>query len=144
MQSKNNSQQKARLIVVSVFIIGFAAGALSLNLYQRLTSSGPEKVDPRDRTGFIIRKMKDRMDMSADQETRIREILDNTGHKYLDIRKKMEPWMKDFEPQFDAVRQQGREEIRAVLSEKQLAAYQEMVEEQDRLRQEEKEKLNKK
>ncbi len=144
MQSKNNSQQKARLIVVSVFIIGFAAGALSLNLYQRLTSSGSERVDPRDRTGFIIRKMKDRMDMNADQEARIREILDNTGQKYLDIRKKMEPWMKDFEPQFDAVRQQGREEIRAVLTEKQLHAYQEMVDEQDRMRQEEKEKLNKK
>ena len=144
MQSKNSSQQKARLIVVSVFIIGFAAGALSLNLYLRYTSSGPEKVDPRDRTGTIIRKMKDKMDLKADQEARIREILDNTGHQYLELRKKMEPCMKDFEPQFDTVRQQGREEIRAVLTEKQLPKFQEMTDEQDRLRQEEKEKLNKK
>ena len=144
MQSKNSSQQKARLIVVSVFVIGFAAGALSLNLYQRLTSSGSEKVDPRDRTGVFIKKMNDKMKLTADQETRIREILDNTGHKFFEIRKKMEPCMKDFEPQFDAVRQQGREEIRAVLTEKQLPAFQEMVDEQDRIRQEEKEKLNKK
>jgi hypothetical protein len=144
MQSKNNSQQKARLIVVSVFIIGFAAGALSLNLYQRLTSSSSEKIDPRDRTGVILKRMNDKMDLTADQQARIKDILDNTGHQYLDIRKKMEPWMKDFEPQFDAVRQQGREEIRKVLTEKQLPAYQEMVAEQDRIRQEEKEKLTKK
>ena len=144
MQSNNSSKQKARLIVVSVFIIGFAAGALSLNLYQRLTSSGPEKVDPRDRTGVFIKRMNDKMKLTADQETRIREILDNTGHKFFEIRKKAEPCMKDFDPQFDAVRKQGREEIRAVLTEKQLPAYQDMVEEQDRMRQEEKEKLNKK
>lgn len=141
MQNNNSSKQKARMIVVSVFIIGFAAGALSLNLYQRLTSSSPEKVDPRDRTGFIIKKMNDRMDLTADQQARLKEIIDNTGQRYLDIRKKMEPWMKDFEPQFDAVRQQGREAIRTVLTEKQLPAYQEMVDEQDRIRQEEKEKL---
>ncbi len=84
------------------------------------------------------------MDLSSDQQTQIKEILDNTGNKYLEIRKKMEPCMKDFEPQFNAVRQQGREEIRTVLTEKQLPGFQEMIEEQDRLRQEEKEKLNKK
>ena len=144
MQSNNSSKQKARLIVISVFIIGFAAGALSLNLYQRFTSSGSEKVDPRDRTGVFIKKMNDKMKLTADQETRIREILDNTGHKFFELRKKVEPCMKDFDPQFDAVRQQGREEIRTVLTEKQLPAFQEMVNEQDRIRQEEKEKLNKK
>ena len=144
MQSNNSSKQKARLIVVSVFIIGFAAGALSLNLYQRLTSSGPEKVDPRDRSGVFIKRMNDKMKLSADQETRIREILDNTGHKFFEIRKKAEPCMKDFEPQFDAVRQQGREEIRTVLTEIQLPAFHVMVYDQDRIRQEEKEKLNKK
>ena len=39
MDSNTNSQTKARVIVVSVFVIGFVAGALALNLYQRLTSS---------------------------------------------------------------------------------------------------------
>ena len=34
MDSNTNSQTKARVIVVSVFVIGFVAGALALNLYQ--------------------------------------------------------------------------------------------------------------
>jgi hypothetical protein len=140
MESKTTSQSKARLIVLTVFIIGFAAGALSLNLYQHFMSSGRNS-DPRDRTTFIINKMDDKMDLSSDQKSRIREILEGTAQQYLEIRKKMEPFVKDFEPQFNDVRQHSREQIRTVLSEKQLPKYQEMTEEQDRMRKEDQEKL---
>ncbi|HVG19497.1 MAG TPA: hypothetical protein VNI02_10615 [Blastocatellia bacterium] len=142
MESKTSSQTKARLIVMAVFVIGFAAGAFSLNLYQRLTSPASPR-DNGDRTGFIIQKMNEKMDLSSDQQARIREILDGTGKRYLEIRKKMEPHIKDFEPQFNAVRQQSREEIRGVLNEKQLPKFEEMVREQDSLREQEKEKINK-
>lgn len=142
MESKPTSQNKARLIVLAVFVIGFAAGALSLNLYERFTSSGRNR-DPRDRTTFIIGKMDDKMGLSADQQSRIREILETTAQKYIDIRKKMEPFVKEFEPQFDTVRQESREQIRTVLNEKQLPKYQEMVDEQDKMRQEDREKLKK-
>ena len=140
MESKSNSQSKARLIVLTVFIIGFAAGALSLNLYQHFTSSS-KNPDPRDRTTFIINKMDDKMDLSGDQKSRIREILEGTAQKYLDIRREMEPFVKDFEPKFDQVRQHSREQIRAVLNEKQLLKYQEMTEEQDNMRKADQERL---
>jgi hypothetical protein len=56
--------------------------------------------------------------------------------------------MKEFEPQFDAVRQQSRNEIRAVLNDKQLPEFEKMIEEQDRererMQQEERERRNKK
>jgi len=142
MESKPNSQNKARLIVLTVFVIGFAAGALSLNLYERFISSGKDR-DPRDRTTFIIGKMDDKMGLSTDQQGRIRDILEATAQNYFDIRKRMEPVVKVFEPDFDKVRQQSREQIRAVLSEKQLPKYQEMTDEQDKRRQEDQEKLKK-
>lgn len=128
---------------MSVFVIGFAAGALSLNLYQRLTSSSNSEPDPRDRTGVILKKMNDRMSLTSTQQNKIREILDSTGKRYVEIRQKMQPCVKDFEPQFDAVRQQGRAEIRAVLEESQLPKFEEMVNEQDRIRQEDKEREKK-
>jgi hypothetical protein len=140
MENKTSSQTKARLIVITVFVIGFAAGALSLNLYQRLTSSSNKEPDPRDRAGLYIKKMNDKMKLTSDQQNKIRDILDNTGKRYSEIRQKMQPCVKDFVPQFDAVRQQGRDEIRTVLSENQLPKFEEMVEEQDRLRQEERER----
>ena len=140
MENKTSSQTKARLIVITVFVIGFAAGALSLNLYQRLTSSSNKEPDPRDRAGLYIKKMNDKMNLTSDQQNKIRDILDNTGKRYSEIRQKMQPCVKDFVPQFDAVRQQGRDEIRSVLSENQLPKFQEMVEERDRVRQEERER----
>ena len=142
MESKSNSQSKARLIVLTVFIIGFAAGALSLNLYQRLTSSASPK--PEGRAGVLIQKMNDRMDLTSDQQTQIKEILDRTAEKYFEIRVDMEPRIKDFEPRFNAVRQKQRDEIRALLNEKQLPKFNEMVEEQDKIREQEREKLNEK
>jgi len=143
MENKTSSKTKARMIVLSVFVIGFAAGALSLNLYQRLTSSSHPEPDPRDRTGVILKKMNDRMNLTSDQQNKIREILDSTGRGYKELRQKMQPCVKDFEPQFDAVRQQGREEIRAVLDEHQLPKFEEMVKELDRTRQEDKEREKK-
>jgi hypothetical protein len=143
MESKTSSQVKARILIAAVFVIGFAAGALSLNLYQKFTSNGPDKVDPRDRAGVIIQRMDEKMSLSKPQKDQIRQILDNNGEKYGEIRKKMEPFVKDFEPQFDAVRQQSRNEIRAVLTDKQLPEFEKMVEEQDRVQQEERDKRRK-
>ena len=149
MESRTSSQAKARLLVIAVFVIGFAAGALSLNLYQHFTSSHPNNnVDPRDRAGVIIQRMDEKMSLTNSQKDQIRTILEGTREKYADIRKKMEPYMKEFEPQLDAVRQQSRNEIRGVLNDKQLPEFEKMIEEQDRdhdrLQQEEKEKRNKK
>jgi hypothetical protein len=138
MESKTSSQTKARLIVITVFVIGFAAGALSLNLYQRLTRSASPK--PEGRAGVLIQKMNERMDLTTDQQAQIREILDRTAKKYAEIRVELEPRIKDFEPRFNAVRQKQRDEIRALLNEKQLPKFNEMVEEQDRLREQEREK----
>ena len=148
MESKTSSQAKARLLILAVFVIGFAAGALSLNLYQHFTSSRPNNnVDPRDRAGVIIQRMDEKMSLTASQKDQIRTILEGTRDKYGEIRKKMEPYMKEFEPQFDAVRQQSRNEIRAVLNDKQLPEFEKMIEEQDRehdrSQQEEKERRKK-
>ncbi|HJQ26265.1 MAG TPA: hypothetical protein VKA60_20295 [Blastocatellia bacterium] len=147
MESKTSSQAKARLVIVAVFVIGFAAGALSLNLYQRLTSSRSTPVDPHDRAGVIIQRMDEKVSLSDAQKTQIRQILENSREKYGEIRKEIDPLMKKYEPQFDAVRQQTRNEIRAVLNDEQLPKVEEMFREQDRdrerMQQEEKEKHKK-
>lgn len=148
MESRTSSQAKARLLVIAVFVIGFAAGALSLNLYQRFTSSRSNPVDaPRDRASVIIQRMDDKMSLSQAQKDQIRTILESTRDKYADIRKNFEPVVKQYEPQFDAVRQQSRNEIRAVLNDKQRPEFEKMLEEQDRdrdrMQQEEKERRKK-
>lgn len=142
MESKTNSQSKARLIVVSVFIIGFAAGALALNLYQNLSRSSSNNM-PRNGTEFLLKRMNDKVGLSSEQQEQIKKILDETNDKYKDLRGEMEPRIKDFEPRFNSVRQESRDRIRALLSADQLPKYEQMVQDHDKMREQEKERSNK-
>jgi Spy/CpxP family protein refolding chaperone len=142
MESSTNSRSKARLIVVSVFVIGFAAGALSLNLYERLNGSS-NKGGPRGGPEFLIKRMNEEVGLASDQQDQIKKILDETGEKYREIRKEMDPAIKNFEPRFNTVRQESRDRIRALLTPEQLPKYEEMVQKHDKMRDHERERPKK-
>jgi Spy/CpxP family protein refolding chaperone len=131
MESKTSGQMKARLVVLAVFVVGFAVGALSMNLYNRIQNRSPEERRGIAKSEHIIRKMDQRLDLTQEQQERIRAILDETMDKYMEIRQEMQPLMKDFEPRFNAVRQQSRDRIRALLSPEQLPKFEEMARERD-------------
>jgi len=142
MESNSNSQSKARLIVLSVFVIGFAAGALALNLYQSL--NGSNKKDPRrGGTEFLIGKMNEEVGLTGDQQEKIRKILEETSEKYKQIRVEIDPLVKPFEPRFNTVRQESRDRIRALLTPDQLPKYEEMVQKHDKMREQERERSKK-
>ena len=143
MNSDSNSRSKARFIVVSVFVIGFAAGALSLNLYQQLTSSENKKTPQRGGTEYLIEKMNKEVGLAPDQQEQIKKILDETSDKYRDIRKEIDPVLKPYEPRFNAVRQESRDRIRALLNADQLPKYEEMVSKHDKMREQERERSKK-
>ncbi len=143
MESSTYSQSKARLIVVSVFVIGFAAGALSLNLYERLTSSS-KKESPRGSSEFLIKRMNEEVGLASDQQEQIKKILDETSDKYRELRKELDPAIKPFESRFNAVRQESRDRIRALLTPEQLPKYEEMVKKHDQIREQEREQRSKK
>jgi Spy/CpxP family protein refolding chaperone len=128
MESKATSKTKALMIVLAIFVIGFAAGALSMNLYQRTTAStspwGKRDGRPQD---YLVDKMTKKLELTSDQRERIRAILDDTFSRYGEIR-------KDIEPRIDAVRQDGRGKIRSLLTAEQLTKFQEMIDEQERER----------
>lgn len=140
MEGKSSSKNKARLVVLIVFVIGFAAGALSLNLYQRLTSakedaSKTKTLEPElSGNEYIIKKMNDKLSLSDKQQGDIKAILDERNSKFRVVREEMEPKLKEFEPRFTAIRQESREKIRALLTEEQRPKYDEMLAEQDRKR----------
>ena len=142
MESSGKSQSKARFIVVSVFVIGFAAGALSLNLYQQLNPSS-KKEGPRGGPEFLIKRMNEEVGLASDQQDQIKKILDETAEKYRDLRKEMDPAIKNFEPRFNAVRQESRDRIRALLTPDQLPKYEEMVQKHDKMREQERERSKK-
>ncbi|MBI3651849.1 MAG: hypothetical protein HY231_12585 [Acidobacteria bacterium] len=138
MMTNNISKNKARLMVLSIFVIGFTAGALSMNLYQRLYPATPPKSGkPQE---VIIKKMDTRLSLNAEQEARIKSILDETFEQYGEVRKEMEPKFKEYEPRFKEIRQKSRDRIRAELTDKQLPEFEKMIEEDDKRREEERQK----
>src|SRR5215470_10057003 len=122
MENKPANQTKARVIVVGVFVLGLVAGGLSMNLYQRITNASETRVGhPRGKPqDYVLEKMNTTLNLTPDQQVRIREILKGTFEQYGDIK-------KDIEPRLDVVRQQGRQRIREVLRPDQLPKYEEMI-----------------
>ena len=128
MEGRTTSRNKARLLVLAVFVIGMAAGALSMNLY--LKSGGPER--PRSRgPGEAVSRMSERLSLTSDQRERVGAILKDTFSQYDVIKQDADPCFQQVKPRFDAVRQAGREKIRALLTEAQLPKFEQMVREQD-------------
>ena len=123
--------------MLAVFVIGFAAGALSMNLYHQRGAAGPDRGGERGRPEeHIVNKMTQNLKLTGEQQQRIRSILDETFDQYRDIRKEMEPRIKDFDQRFNTVRQQSRDRIRRELTQEQLPLYEEMIMQKDREREE--------
>ena len=132
MDAKNPNQKKAILIVIAIFLIGLAAGALSMNLWDRFNPRGPRR--DRDR---VITEMSNRLDLTSEQQTQIKAIVEETFGKYREIRRQMDedPEVKKYMPRFDEARLQGRDKMRAVLKPEQLPEFEQMVKEFDEQRQ---------
>lgn len=144
MESRTSNQTKARLLVLAIFVIGFAAGALSMNLYQR-TGSDPEKRHKEGRGNpqvRVVKMMTERLSLTEEQAEKIKAILGETYEQYDAIRKEIDPKIAEYKPRFEAARQQGRERMREVLTPEQLPKFEEMIRERDRQREEEQQKRN--
>jgi hypothetical protein len=134
--TSNINKNKARLMVLTIFIIGFSAGALSMNLYERLMNQSGKDEVRKPPAEVILKKIDQRVSLTSEQEARIKGILTETSEEYSKIRGDMEPKLKEFEPRFQEVRRNSRERIRAELTESQLPEFEKMLEEEDKRREE--------
>lgn len=139
MEGRTTSRNKARAVVLSVFVIGVAAGALSMNLYQ---GRGSRQRGARVTPVAVVDKMKGRLNLTPDQSERIETIVKDTFSQYDTLRENAAPCFEEIKPRFEATRQAGREKIRAILTEKQLPEYEKMVQEQDAERERDRENRN--
>ena len=139
MEGKTTSRNKARVVVLSVFVIGVAAGALSMNLYQ---GRGSRPRGPHGTPVAIVDKMKSRLSLTPDQSERIEAILKDTFKEYDTLRESAAPCFQQIKPRFEAVRHAGRDKVRAALTEQQLPEFEKMVQEQDAEREKERENRN--
>ena len=92
-----------RLAAMLIFLLGFAAGALALNVYKRWGRIGVASRQER------FERMLDSLQLNADQKTQVNQILSDTRTELQAIR-------KESEPRFAEIRRQADERLQKVLT----------------------------
>ena len=107
--------RKALLVVAIVFVLGVAVGAMGFYLASNQVVAGG------DRRATLVERLTMELSLTPEQQGQLTAILDESKKRYDEI-------YAPIRPQVDAVRQQGRQKIRAILNAEQLAKF------EDRLR----------
>ena len=112
MNTNLKSKWQVRVAALVIFVLGFAAGALAINAYQKWSRTSRDS----DRAARF-EAMLDRLQLSNEQKTQVHQILDETRQQLTSLR-------KESEPRFDAIRQQADERLQKVLSAEQWKQFQ--------------------
>jgi Spy/CpxP family protein refolding chaperone len=117
MENSLSGKWKIRAVVVGVFVLGYLAGALSMNAYRAQFSRFPR--EPR---GDRFEQMLDRLKLTADQRTQVEQIMKESRSQIVEIRRQSEPRYKE-------IRNQTEERLQTVLSPQQWQQWQQMTQE---------------
>lgn len=101
---------KAQLAIVTVFLLGVAAGALGLTMYSRWIDAGrPSRWTGKFDQERYVKQMTEAVRLNPEQMGPLDAILDETREEFLAMRKRLSP-------QIDEVRQRARDRVRGILN----------------------------
>jgi hypothetical protein len=112
MDMSTKSKWQVRAAAVIVFLLGFTAGALAFNGYQRWARNRV----PADRQSRF-EQMLDNLQLNADQKTQVHQIL-------ADTREQLRAMRKENEPRYEEIRRQADERLQKVMTPDQWQKFQ--------------------
>ena len=110
MNNITKNRWQVRVAAAIIFVLGFTAGILALNIYRGLA-----RADGRDR----FEQMSERLNLNADQKTKVQQIFGDTREQLRALR-------RESEPRVNEIRQQADERLKQVLTEEQWQQFQSM------------------
>lgn len=116
MNNVAKNRWQVRIAAVIIFVLGLTAGILALNVYRGLTRGGQ---------GNRIDELAERLQLTADQKTKVQEIFSDTHEHLRAARQEMEPRMAEIRRQAD-----GR--LQTVLTPEQWEKFQRIRDERQR------------
>jgi Spy/CpxP family protein refolding chaperone len=118
--SPNNSTlRRTTALVVALFLIGIALGALGASLWLR---SRPQPMGhySHPSRAEIVNRLSHDLDLTPEQRSQIETIVDSAHKRFHALDEQVEP-------QYDAIRQDTRSQIRVVLTPEQKAKFEDEV-----------------
>ena len=108
---------KVQFAFLIIFLLGFAAGALSLTVYYRRIEGGRHSAwtGRFDRERYV-KQMTGAVGLRPEQMGRLNAILDDTREEFLALRKRLNP-------QVEELKQKARNRIRETLDTEQQARF---------------------
>jgi Spy/CpxP family protein refolding chaperone len=116
MNNVTKNRWQVRVAAIIIFVLGFTAGILALNVYRGWVRGGP---------GNRMDELSERLKLTADQKTRVQEIFSDTREQLRAVRRETEPRMEEIRRQAD-----GR--LQTVLTPEQWQQFQRLREERGR------------
>jgi len=117
----NRTNRRAVGWVLIVFVLGIALGALGTYVVgARVWGARPESQSHRDKRARMVERFTHELNLTRAQQKQLEAIVAEMQSKYEEIRKQTAP-------QTEQVRQEGREQIRAILSPEQKPKFEEFL-----------------
>jgi Spy/CpxP family protein refolding chaperone len=112
--------RRTTALVVTLFLLGIALGAAGASLYLR---GRPQPAIGRHihaSRAEIVSRLSHDLDLTPEQKSQVETIVDNAHDRFHALDQQLEP-------QYDAIRQDARSQIRAVLTPEQKTKFEEEV-----------------
>lgn len=94
MNNVTKNRWQVRVAALIIFVLGFTAGILALNVYRGLVRGGGGPGNRMD-------ELSERLNLTADQKTRVQEIFNDTREQLRAVRRETEPRMEEIRRQAD-------------------------------------------
>lgn len=133
MTTRGRTRLKIWLVVVGVFALGCLSG-VALDGAYRLRAAAVPREGGRHEKKDIFERMRSDLSLTDEQARQVKAVLDETRGEYRTL-------SAECRPRYDAIRQKGRERIRALLTPEQQQRFDAKVAEHD-ARDREREKTN--
>ncbi len=108
--------RRAVVYLALVFVLGFACGALATYWAEKNAWFHSGEKEDHSPLQWLTREL----DLTPEQQKELEPILDKTGREYYRLFEKVRP-------EFEAIREETRGKIRALLTEAQRAKFEELV-----------------
>ena len=124
MTTRGRTRLKIWLVVVGVFALGCLSGVAFDGAY-RLRAAGRDRAGERGHRGQdIFERMRADLSLTDEQARQVKTVLDETRDEFRTL-------SAECRPRYDAIRQKGRERIRALLTPEQQQRFDAKVAERD-------------
>jgi Spy/CpxP family protein refolding chaperone len=117
MDNVTKNRWQVRIAALIIFVLGFTAGILALNVYRSVVRGGGP--------GGRIDELAERLNLTTDQKTKVQEIFSDTREQLRAVRRETEPRMAEIRRQAD-----GR--LQTVLTPEQWEQFQKLRDERQR------------